>query len=76
MGTVTLHLFPEYVARRSEEGIEYEDRALVEILADFTRVGERSVSPQFWERNLAVMEATVGLLTATSNALKLLARAA
>ena len=76
LGRITLHLFPEYLARRTEETIEYEDRALVEILTDFTRVGEKSVSPRFWERNLAVMEATVDLLAATSSALKLLAKAA
>jgi hypothetical protein len=73
LGIVTLHLFPEYLARRTEETIEYEDKALVEILTDFTRVGERSVSPQFWTRNLAVMKSTTDLLTATSSALKLLA---
>ena len=35
---------------------------------------ERNASPQFWRRNIAVMEATMGLLSRTSSVLKLLAR--
>jgi len=70
-----LRLFPEYAVRGSEETLDYEDRALVELLTDFTRVSERSVSPQFWRRNIAVMEATIDLLSRTSLALKLLAGA-
>ena len=73
LGRITLRLFPEYAARNSEETLDYEDRALVELLTDFTRVSERSVSPQFWRRNIAVMEATIELLSRTSSVLKLLA---
>src|SRR5262249_1719812 len=51
------------------------DRALVELLTDFTRVSERSVSPQFWRRNIAVMEATIELPSRTRSGLKLLAKA-
>ncbi len=75
LGRITLRLFPEYAARNSEEPLDYEDRALVQLLTNFTRVSERSVSPQFWRRNIAVMEATIELLSRTSSALKLLARA-
>lgn len=75
LGTVTLRLFPEYLTRRAEENLDYEDRALVEILADFTRVGERTVSSDFWQRNLLVMETTIDLLARTSIALKHLAKA-
>lgn len=74
LGRITLRLFPEYAARNSEETLDYEDRALVELLTDFTRVSERSVSPQFWRRNIAAMEATIELLSRTSSALKLLAK--
>ncbi|HLV89422.1 MAG TPA: hypothetical protein VKV39_20735 [Candidatus Sulfotelmatobacter sp.] len=75
LGRITLRLFPEYTARNSEETFDYEDRALVELLTDFTRVSEKSVAPQFWQRNVAVMEATIQLLSRTSLALKLLASA-
>ncbi len=74
LGRITLRLFPEYAARNSEETLDYEDRALVELLTNFTRVSERSVSPQFWRRNIAVMEATIELLSRTSSALGLLAK--
>jgi hypothetical protein len=73
LGRITLRLFPEYAARNNEETLDYNDRVLVELLTNFTRVSERSVSPQFWRRNVAVMEATVELLSRTSSALKLLA---
>jgi hypothetical protein len=75
LGTITLRLFPEYVARNTEETMDYEDRVLVELLTDFTRVSEKSVSAQFWQRNLAVMEGTIELLSRTSLALKLLSKA-
>jgi hypothetical protein len=58
----------------AKKTLDYEDRALVELLTNFTRVSERSVSPQFWRRNIAVMEATIELLSRTSSALKLLAK--
>jgi hypothetical protein len=75
LGRITLRLFPEYVARNTEQTMDYEDRALVELLTDFTRVSEKSVSPQFWQRNIAVMEGTIELLSRTSSALKLLSKA-
>jgi hypothetical protein len=75
LGKITLRLFPEYVARNTEETMDYEDRALVELLTDFTRVSEKNVSPQFWQKNTAVMEGTIELLSRTSSALKLLSGA-
>lgn len=75
LGTITLSLFPEHAGRRSGEPIDYEDKKLVDLLADFSRVVEKAVSPQFWQRNLEVMEKTVDLLDKTSTTLKLLAQA-
>jgi hypothetical protein len=75
LGRITLRLFPEYAARNNEESLDYNDRVLVELLTNFTSVSERSVSPQFWRRNVAVMEATVELLSRTSSTLKLLVMA-
>jgi hypothetical protein len=75
LGTITLRLFPEYLTRNAEETMDYEDRALVELLTDFTRVSERSISPSFWQRNTAVMEGTIALLSQTGSALKLLSKA-
>jgi hypothetical protein len=69
-----LRLFPEHSYSRSKgrSALEYEDRELVEILTEFTRAEQRSVSPTFWQRNLDVMASTINLLAATSNALKIL----
>ncbi len=69
-----LRLFPEYTSARSKvkNALEYEDRQLVEILAEFTRSEQRYVTPDFWQRNLDVMDATINLLAATSNTLKIL----
>ena len=75
LGRITLRLFPEYAARNTEETMDYEDRALVDLLTDFTRVSEKSVSPQFWQRNIAVMEGTIDLLSRTSSTLKVLSKA-
>jgi hypothetical protein len=61
---------------KNAEGFVYEDKALVEVLTEFTRAGEKAVSPQFWNRNLAVMQSTIDLLDGTSSALKLLAASA
>lgn len=73
IGAKSLTLFSEH-SRKSENVFDFEDKALVEILMEFTRAGERAVSPLFWRRNLDVMAATVALLSATSSSLKLLAR--
>lgn len=72
LGRITLRLFPEYVTRNAEETMDYEDRTLVDLLTDFTRVSEKSVSPQFWQKNIKVMEGTIELLSRTSSALKIL----
>jgi hypothetical protein len=72
LGRITLRLFPEYGIRSNEETLDYEDKALVELLTDFTRVSQRAVSPQLWKRNIAIMEATIELLSRTSLALKLM----
>ena len=44
-----LRLFQEY-SRRSRPGLDFEDRALVELLAGFTRVSERPVPLGFWDK--------------------------
>ena len=69
-----LRMFPEHSSARGKYhiGLEYEDRVLVEILTEFTRAEQRSVLPNFWRSNLDVMTATINLLVATSNALKVL----
>lgn len=71
-----LRLFPEYASTRSKNTIalDYEDRQLVEILAEFTRAEQKYISPDFWQRNLIVMIAIINLLDEVTKSLKVLNR--
>jgi len=71
-----LRLFPEYSSTRSKtkNTLEYDDRQLVEILTEFTRAEQKYVSPDFWQRNLNVLNATCNLLAEVTNSLKTLNR--
>lgn len=60
--------------RSPADAFDYEDRQLVELLRQFTRAPERSVSVEFWQRNLDVLTATAALTAAMRDALRLLAR--
>jgi hypothetical protein len=75
MGDITIHptklrLFSEYTSKGNV--FEYEDKELIEILTEFTRVEEKYVSFDFWKRNLIVMEKTLYLLESFSFTLKVL----
>jgi hypothetical protein len=63
-----LRLFPEYGTHKMN-ALDYEDRELVEIMTQFTRTTEHTVTPIFWQKNLAVMENTVALLKQLKTAL-------
>jgi len=64
-----LRLFSEYKLK-SENGFDFEDKQLVEILTEFTRADEKYVTPDFWKRNHDVMIATAQLVAAVSYAIK------
>lgn len=64
-------LFPTYGPNKSNE-LEYEDQEIAKLLLGFRRVPETPVPPEFWRRNLAVIEAAHDLLVATRVALELL----
>jgi hypothetical protein len=66
-----LRIFSEYTSK-SKNSFEFEDQQLIELLTEFTRSDELYVSPEFWQRNLNVMIATVELLVAISKALNLI----
>lgn len=63
-----LLLFPEFTSRKGNQ-LDYEDRELVEIMTQFSRTTEHTVTPVFWQKNLAVMENTVALLKQLKTAL-------
>lgn len=72
LSAVKLRIFSEYKAKKSQNVFEYEDKALVEILTEFTRAGERIVQPLFWKKNLDVMNSAVSLISSISDSLILL----
>jgi hypothetical protein len=74
LGAPELQIFSEYTKKR-ENQLTYQDKALVEVLLDFTRARERSLPTSFWQKNLDVMDATVALFEQTNEFLKLLAKA-
>ena len=50
----------------------YQDKELVDVLLQFTRARDRRASPNFWAKNLDVMDATIDLFVETGNFLRLL----
>jgi hypothetical protein len=70
-----LRLFREYT-RKSNAGLEYRDRDLVELYSGFTRTAERPVPLGFWEGNLEVMEAVLKVARSLHRALVMAAPAA
>jgi hypothetical protein len=68
-----LRFFPAYAgSRKRAEALGYEDKEIVDVLAEFTRAPETAVSLSFWKRNLDVMKSTIELINATQNTLWLL----
>jgi len=63
-----LLLFPAH-RRAPDNAFDYEDRELVGVLRSFTRAPERSVSMDFWRRNLDVLKSTNALTRAVRDAL-------
>lgn len=69
----TLRIFSEF-SRKSENELTYQDKELVGVLTEFTRVSTIKVSHGFWQKNLEVMKQTRELLRNTGNTLRLLHR--
>jgi len=67
-----LTLLPAHGRRKATIPFDYDDREMVEILADLTRAPEVVVPLEFWRKNTAVMESFEKLMESTENALWLL----
>ena len=66
-------LFSEYIGRGQTNNVfEYEDKQLIDVLSEFTRTSEKTVSEEFWSQNLQVMKATLILVNDICDSLKLL----
>ena len=65
----SLKLFPAYAKRQEAQALDYKDREVVEVLAQFTRAPETLVPVEFWERNGHVMTELEALLTKSEECL-------
>lgn len=72
LGAPELQIFSEYTKKR-ENQLTYQDKELVEVLLEFTRARERSLSLTFWQKNLDLMNATITLFERTNDFVKILA---
>lgn len=70
-----LTLLPAYGRRKTTVPFDYEDREMIEILAELTRAPEVAVPFNFWKKNAVVMESFERLLERTEEALWALNRA-
>lgn len=70
-----LTLLPAHGRRKTIVPFDYEDREMVEILAELTRAPEVVVPFDFWKKNASVMESLENLLARTEEALWALNRA-
>ena len=64
-----LTLLPPYSRRKSVVPFDFEDREMVEVLSELTRVPETAVPVEFWEKNAEVMRSFELLLQKTEDAL-------
>jgi hypothetical protein len=67
-----LVFFSEYGPRRTMNRLTFEDKALVDVLLEFTRARQRQVPVAFWSKNADAIEAMIALFEATNRTLKLL----
>lgn len=70
---IRFRFFSEFSgARNTANSFSFRDKALIDVLMEFSRTSEESVDLSFWQRNLEVMRATTRLVADTSEFLKLL----
>ncbi len=67
-----LVFFSEFAPRRTLNRLSFEDKALVDVLLDFTRARQRHVPIAFWTKNADVIDAMISLFEGTNRTLKLL----
>ena len=72
---VRLRLFARHGSKINRNEVQFEDQELVDLLMEFTRAGRRTTPPQFWEQNLATMQASLELLEATTDSLSVIREA-
>ena len=63
-----LRLFAEFGAKKNQ--LTYKDKALVDVLMEFTRTSQELVPQSFWEKNASVLTCTQNIVDETSQVLK------
>jgi len=66
-----LVFFNEY-SNKGKNNFEFKDQQLIDVLIEFNRAAEKSVSDSFWTQNLAIMNAAYNLVFDFTDSLKLL----
>lgn len=67
----TLKIFSQY-SKKKDNQLNYEDKAMVDVLLDFTRTSEHKIAFSFWEKNRTIMELAINLIKETNDFLELL----
>ncbi len=67
----TIKIFSKH-SKKKENQLSYDDKAMVDVLLDFTRTSEHKIAFSFWEKNRTVMELSVKLFEETNEFLELL----
>ena len=66
-----LIFFNDYT-NKNQNSFEFQDQQLIDVLVEFNRVAEKTVSDNFWTQNLAIMKAAHNLVLDFTESLKLL----
>ncbi len=67
----TIKIFSRH-SKKKDNQLSYDDKAMVDVLLDFTRTSEHKISFAFWEKNRTVMDLSVKLVEETNDFLELL----
>jgi len=65
-----LRIFSEY--KKGANQLQYKDKELVDVLMEFTRTSDETVSDEFWRKNAEVIRNTLQLLENTADVLKII----
>jgi hypothetical protein len=65
-----LLFFSEYAPGKTANALNYRDKELVELFMQFTRARQRPVPPEFWAKNVDVIDKVIDLFESTNRVLK------
>jgi hypothetical protein len=65
-----LRIFSEFGSRAHGNELTFHDKALADVMMDFTRARRRPTPDTFWEKNTEVMSSMIELFSETNSVLK------